>query len=201
MRLTSARSLSALSRASHSRPPDHLDDVPAGALELGLQLLDDLAVPADRAVEALQVAVHDERQVVEPPLVGRELEHAARLRLVHLAVAEERPDVLLAGVLDAAVVQVLVRPRLVDRRRRAEAHGDRRELPEVRQHARVRVRGQAAAGVRLLLAEPVERLRRHAALEEAAGVLAGGGVPPWKYTWSPPPGWSLPRKKWLRPTS
>ena len=93
--------------------PDHLDDVPAGAAELRLELLDDLAVAADRAVEPLQVAVDDERQVVQALLAGQ-LEHAAGLGLVHLAVAEERPDVLLAGVLDAAQVQVPVGPRLVD---------------------------------------------------------------------------------------
>ena len=45
--------------------PDHLDDVPAGAAERRLQLLDDLAVAPDRAVEALEVAIDDERQVVE----------------------------------------------------------------------------------------------------------------------------------------
>src|SRR5206468_1868235 len=45
--------------------PDHLDDVPAGATEVGLQLLDDLAVAADRTVEPLQVAVDDESEVVE----------------------------------------------------------------------------------------------------------------------------------------
>ena len=45
--------------------PDDLDDVPAGAAEQALELLDDLAVAADGAVEALQVAVDDERQVVE----------------------------------------------------------------------------------------------------------------------------------------
>ena len=45
--------------------PDHLDDVPPRAAEDGLQLLDDLAVAADRAVESLQVAVDDEREVVE----------------------------------------------------------------------------------------------------------------------------------------
>ena len=28
-----------------------------------------------------------------------------------------------------------------------------------------------------------------------------GDAWPWKNTWSPPPGWSLPRKKWLNPTS
>src|SRR5690606_22683807 len=81
--------------------PDDLDDVPAGAAEEALELLDDLAVAADRAVESLQVAVDDEREVVQTLLRG-ELQHAARLRLVHLAVAEEGPDALLGGVLDAA---------------------------------------------------------------------------------------------------
>ena len=41
---------------------DDLDDVPARAAEHGFQLLDDLAVAAHRAVEALQVAVDDEHQ-------------------------------------------------------------------------------------------------------------------------------------------
>ena len=45
--------------------PDHLDDVPAGAAEDGLELLDDLAVAANRTIEPLQVAVDDEDQVVE----------------------------------------------------------------------------------------------------------------------------------------
>ena len=45
--------------------PDHLDDVPPGAAEDGLEFLDDLAVAAHRAVEPLQVAVDDEHQVVE----------------------------------------------------------------------------------------------------------------------------------------
>ena len=45
--------------------PEHLDHVPAGAAERRFELLDDLAVAAHRAVEALQVAVDDEDQVVE----------------------------------------------------------------------------------------------------------------------------------------
>ncbi len=125
--------------------PDDLDDVPAGAAEERLQLLDDLAVAAHRAVQALQVAVDDEREVVEA-LVRGDVDQAARLRLVHLAVAEERPHVLVGGVLDAAVVQVAVEPRLVDRVHRAEAHRDRRVLPEVRHEPGVRVGRQAGAG-------------------------------------------------------
>ena len=125
--------------------PDDLDDVPAGAAERGLELLDDLAVAADRAVEPLQVAVDDEGQVVEP-FARRDVERAERLGLVGLAVAEERPDARVRGVEQAAVVEVAVVAGLVDRADRAEAHRDRRELPEVRHQARVRVRAQALAG-------------------------------------------------------
>src|SRR5579884_759768 len=45
--------------------PDDLDDIPSGAPEDGFEFLDDLAVAAHWAVEPLQVAVHDEDQVVE----------------------------------------------------------------------------------------------------------------------------------------
>src|SRR5699024_8062661 len=93
------------------------------------------------------------------------------------AVAEEGPDVLLGGVLDAAVVQVAVEARLVDRVHRAQAHGDGRELPEVGHAVRVRVGGDAVAlAAGDLLAEAVEVLLAQAALEERAGVHAGGGV-------------------------
>ena len=83
--------------------PDDLDDVPAGAAEVGLELLDDLAVAGDRAVELLQVAVDDPGEVVE--LLARgDADRAERLGLGHLAVAHEGPHALLLGVLDAAVV-------------------------------------------------------------------------------------------------
>ena len=91
MRCTSRPSVSRASRSSQSSPQIDLDDVPAGAAEGGLELLDDLAVAAHGTVEALQVAVDDEDQVVE--LLARgERERAHALGLVHLAVAEERPD-------------------------------------------------------------------------------------------------------------
>ncbi|MDN3714028.1 hypothetical protein QWZ10_23665 [Paracoccus cavernae] len=47
------------------RAPKHLDHIPARADEQAFQLLDDLAVAAHRPVQTLQVAVHDESQVVE----------------------------------------------------------------------------------------------------------------------------------------
>ena len=101
---------------------------------------------------------------------------AERLDLVHLAVAEERPDVLVRRVLDAAVVQVAVELRLVDGVDRPKAHRDRGELPEVGHEPRVRVRGQAPGGVRELLPEAVQPVFVQTTLEEGARVDAGRGV-------------------------
>ncbi len=155
MRSTSAPSESASNSGSQPEPPDDLDDVPARSAELRLELLDDLAVASHRSVQALEVAVDDEGQVVQVLLRG-DVQRAARLDLIHLAVAEERPGVLLGGVLQAAVVEVPVEGGLLDRVDRADAHGDGGgELPEVLHRARVRVRRHAAL-VGELLAEPVQ---------------------------------------------
>ncbi len=153
--------------------PDHLDHVPARAAEVTFQLLDDLAVTSDRAVQALQVAVDDEREVVEA-VAGRERDPAHRLGLVHLAVAEVGPHALGGRVPDAAVVQVAVEPGLVDGRERAEAHRDRRELPEVRHQPGVRVRAEALAA--RLAPVVVEVGLGQAPLEEGTGVDARRGV-------------------------
>jgi hypothetical protein len=86
------------------RPPQHLDDVPAGAAEGAFQFLDDLAVAAHGTVEALQVAVDDEGQVVEL-FTSRDRKTGDRFRLIHLAVAEHAPDMAALGVGEAAVVR------------------------------------------------------------------------------------------------
>src|SRR5262249_20879517 len=131
-----------------------------------LQLLDDLAVAPDGAVEALQVAVDDEDQVVEA-LSGRDRQAVGALGLVHLAVAYEAPHLGPARVGALVVEQVPVEACLRDRVDRAEAHRDRGELPEVGQPAGVRVARQAAPD---LLTEPVEIRFGHPALEEGPGV-------------------------------
>ena len=46
------------------RPPQHLDDVTACAGEQRFKLLNDLSIAAHRPVEALQIAVDDEGQIV-----------------------------------------------------------------------------------------------------------------------------------------
>ena len=153
--------------------PDHLDDVPARAPERRFELLDDLAVAAHRAVEALQVAVDDEDQVVEV-LARRDREPCGRLGLVHLAVADEAPDLRRARVDDLVVMEVAVEPRLRDGVQRTEAHRHRRELPELREAARVRVAREPAA--EHLPPEPVEVLLGESPLEVGAGVDPRGRV-------------------------
>ena len=136
--------------------PQHLDDVPARAAEHRLELLDDLAVAAHRAVEPLQVAVDDEDQVVELLARGQR-DGAERFGLVGFAVAEKRPHFRVRRLLQPAVFQVADEPRLVDRHDGAEPHRHGRILPEIRHQPRMRIRRQPAAG-RELAPEVVELL-------------------------------------------
>jgi len=124
--------------------PDQFDDVPARATEFAFQLLDDLAVAAHRAVQALKVAVHHKDQVVQP-LARGQADGAQGFGLVHLAVAHEGPDLAVLGVGNAAGVQVLEEACLVNGHQRPQAHGHGGELPEIRHQLGVRVAGKALA--------------------------------------------------------
>ena len=106
--------------------------------------------------------------------MGGEVQRPDALGLVHLAVAEERPHPLLRGVLQPPVQQVAVEAGLVDGVDAGEAHRHRRELPEGRHEARVRVRGEPRT--QRLPAEVIEVVLGDPALEIGAGVDAGGGV-------------------------
>ncbi len=81
--------------------PDDLDDVPPCTAEAGLQLLDDLAVAPHRPVQPLQIAVDDEDQIIEP-FARSQRDGAQRLRLIGLTVADERPDLALVALFEAA---------------------------------------------------------------------------------------------------
>ena len=78
-------------------------------------------------------------------------------------------------VVQAAVVEVAVEPGVVDGGDRAEAHGDRRELPELRHQPRVGVRLDRPVAADLA-AEVVEVLLVEPPLEEGPGVDAGCGM-------------------------
>ena len=150
--------------------PEQLDDVPAGAPEIALQLLHDLAIAADRPVQPLQVAVDDEDQVVQ--LLARgQIDGAAAFGLVHLAVAEKAPDLAVGHVDQAPVVHVFHEPRLVDRHQRPEAHRDGRELPVVRHQPGMRI-GRKPAPAHLG-AEVQQLLLGNPAFHEGPRVDAG----------------------------
>src|SRR4029077_16963052 len=109
---------------------DHLDDVPSRATENRFQFLDNLAVSAYRTVEALQVAVDDENQVVEP-LARTERNRAERLRLVHFALAPEGPDFASSRGFHPEILQILDEARVIDRLNRPKPHRHGRKFPEV----------------------------------------------------------------------
>ena len=96
------------------RAPQDLDDVPARAAEQALQLRNDLPVAAHRPVEALEIAVDDEGQIVEP-LARRERKAGNRFRLVHLAIAEDAPDMSRLCVGEATMLQIAQETSLIDR--------------------------------------------------------------------------------------
>src|SRR5690348_13909672 len=97
-----------------TRAPHHLDDVPTGTEECSFEFLNDLAVAAHWSVEALQVAVDYEHEIVEF-LAYRHGECAHRFGLIHFAVAQERPDLAIGLGNDAAMLEVTLKASLIDR--------------------------------------------------------------------------------------
>ena len=156
------------------RTPDELDDVPAGPAEDAFEVLDDLAVAANGAIEPLQIAVDDPGEVVEFLAAG-EADAAERFGFVAFAVAEEGPDADAVGLRQPAILQVAVEASMVDAHDRAEAHAHRGVLPEVRHQPRVRVAAEAAALVQFL-AEVLQPRFVEPTFEKRAGVHAGAGV-------------------------
>ena len=137
--LTSRPSVSAASSGSQRVPQIDLDHVPAGAAEVGLELLDDLAVAANRAVEPLQVAVDDPDQVVELLAAGeRRSRPSSRARPSRRRRGTPTPCARRSRRSPRAC-EVLHEPRLVDRGDRADPERHRRELPELRHQPRVRI--------------------------------------------------------------
>ena len=110
--------------------PDDFDDVPSGAPEGAFQLLDDLAVPANRPVEPLEVAVDDEDQIVESLSRGQR-DRSERFRLIGFSISHENPDVRSRGFLQTPVLQVSVKASLVDAADRRQTHRNGGILPEV----------------------------------------------------------------------
>ena len=118
--------------------PHNLDDVPTGSTEDPFEFLNDLAVATHGSVEPLQIAVHNPREVVQFFARGHR-DWSERLRLINLAIAEERPDARLRGIDQAAMLKVAQEPRVIDRADRTKTHRHGRELPEIGHQPRMRV--------------------------------------------------------------
>ncbi len=144
--------------------PENFDDVPARAAEGGFEFLNDLAVAAHGTVEALKVAIDDENQIVELFARGQR-DGAQRFGLVGFAVAEERPDFGVGARLEAAIFEIAIEARLINRHQRAQAHRDGGKFPEIRHQPGMRIGRQAAAGFQFA-AEIFQLLRGSAGLRE-----------------------------------
>src|ERR1700738_3287280 len=93
--------------------PENLDDIPARAAKRRLKFLNNLAVAAHRTVEALQVAVHDENQIVE--LFARsERDGAEGFRFVGFTIAQEGPNFGIRGRFETAVFEIAAEARLIN---------------------------------------------------------------------------------------
>src|SRR5882724_790495 len=154
--------------------PDALDYVPSRAAEDGFEFLNDLAVAADGAVQPLQVAIHDENQIVEP-LARGEGDRAERFGLIHLTVTQKRPDPAARRSLEPAVLEIFNETCVINRLDRAQAHRNRRKFPEIGHQPRVRVRRKPSARIQLA-AKILELLFWNAAFQISTSVDAGSGV-------------------------
>ena len=161
------------------RAPDHLYYFPACAAKHGLQFLDDFTVAAYRAVEALQVTVNDENQVIQRFARGQR-NRAERFGLVHFAVTHKGPDLAVMLRLNFPILEVLHETRLVNRHDRPQPHRNGGELPEVRHQPGMRIGGEPVF-VQCFLAERSQLLLAEAPLEEGARVNAGRRMPLEKY--------------------
>src|SRR5487761_2170673 len=76
--------------------PNDFDDVPSCAAKNRFEFLDDLSVSTNWSVKALQVAVNYKGQIVES-VASCQADCTQTFRLVHFAIAQKCPNVLIAG--------------------------------------------------------------------------------------------------------
>src|SRR6185312_11706198 len=111
--------------------PKNLDYVPAGAAKNAFQLPNNAAVAAHWTVEPLEIAIDDEREIIEL-LARSHRDGAKRLRLVRFAISEKGPDSTIRARDNFPILEVTQETRLVNGVNRAYSHGHRRKLPEIR---------------------------------------------------------------------
>ena len=104
--------------------------------------MNDLAVAADRAVEALEIAIDHPDEVVEVLAAGH-ADGSVRFRLIRFTVSDEGPDhgiVVLCN--EFACLQVAAEAGLINGMDGPQSHRHRGENPEIRHQEGMRVRAQ-----------------------------------------------------------
>ena len=122
--------------------PHDLDHVPSSTAEHPFQFLNNFAVPPNRPIQSLQVAVDHEVQIAET-FTPRQRNGSKGFGLVTLSVAEKAPDFAIAVIHQTALALVLHHVGLVDRLNRSKAHRHRGELPVVRHQPWMWIRREA----------------------------------------------------------
>ena len=150
--------------------PQALDHIPARAAEQAFEFGDHFAIAAHRAIQALQIAVNNEDQIVEFLARGNR-NGTGRFRLVHFAIAQKRPYFARGGFNHFAVFEVPHELRLVNGIDGSEAHGYGGELPEILHQPRVRVRRKARTFAQFVT-EIFELLLGQAAFQKSARIDA-----------------------------
>ena len=154
--------------------PNHLQDLPVGTTKRPLQLLNDLAVTANRSIEALQITVDHYHQVVES-LSSGDIDGAQHLGLVCLTVADKAPDPRVIGRQQSAMLKILGEPRNIDRHGHGQAHGRVGHLPELGHGSRVRV-GRQTPALSQLTSEITQLLLGQSSFQIGSGVDTRRGV-------------------------
>src|SRR6202011_1561118 len=147
------------------------DDVPASSPKGRFELLDDLAVAANRAVEPLQVAVHDEDEIVELLARGQR-QRSERFRLIRFSIPQECPNMSRSRRNYPAILQIPHEAGLIDGVDRTETHRHRRKLPETWHKPWVRVRGQSGMFSQLM-AKILQMLISESSFQVRTGVFTG----------------------------
>ena len=105
-----------------------------------------MTVAAHGAVEALQVAIDHEDEVVEFFARGQG-DGAEGFGFIGFAIAEEGPNFGVGHGFQAAIFEVAVVTSLVNGHQRTQAHGDGWKFPEIWHEPGVRIRRKTAAGL------------------------------------------------------
>ena len=118
--------------------PNDFNYVPSGATKDAFELVDDLAIAAHRSIEALQIAVHNEDQIVELLARGNG-QGAEGFRFIGLAITYVRPNFPWRLLDETPIFEITHEASLVNRVDRSNAHRNRRETPEIGHQPRVRI--------------------------------------------------------------